>query len=295
MDFTIDFRQSNYEGDVVEACHEACCKAAGIVINPAALSFTSPSLVEALREFGGPKIEVHISNVHARDSIYHHSQVSKVVTAVIAGLGFDGYEFALEAVRRHLDDRQPSADHGRGQGILSMQIGWCAPLAEAPLLERLGYDYIEVPLAAFGLEDAASVQTAAKALADCPLPTPAFGYFLPRDMPIVGPRVDTARVRNYLAYAAELMALAGGKVITFGSGWARTPPPDWPPASTEQQLIEFLSACGRCICGQRRRSRHRAAEPQGGGDHQPPGGRAAIGARSQPSRNRADGRFLSHG
>ena len=80
-------------------------KAAGIVINPAALSFTSPSLVEALRAFPGPKIEVHITNVHARDSIYHNSQVSKVVTAVIAGLGFDGYEYALEAVRRRLDDR----------------------------------------------------------------------------------------------------------------------------------------------------------------------------------------------
>ncbi|MET0192993.1 MAG: type II 3-dehydroquinate dehydratase [Hyphomicrobiaceae bacterium] len=105
MDFAIDFRQSNYEGDVVEACHEASSKAAGIVINPAALSFTSPSLVEALRAFPGPKMEVHITNVHARDSIYHNSQVSRVVTAVIAGLGFDGYEYALEAVRRRLDDR----------------------------------------------------------------------------------------------------------------------------------------------------------------------------------------------
>ena len=102
MDFAIDFRQSNYEGDVVEACHEACSKAAGIVINPASLSFTSPSLVEALRAFAGPKIEVHITKIHARESIYHNSQVSKVVTAVIAGLGFDGYEYALDAVRRHL-------------------------------------------------------------------------------------------------------------------------------------------------------------------------------------------------
>ena len=106
MDFAIDFRQSNYEGNVVEACHEASGKAAGIVINPAALSFTSPSLVEALRAFPGPKVEVHITNVHARDSIYHNSQVSRVVTAVIAGLGFDGYEYALEAVRRRLDDRR---------------------------------------------------------------------------------------------------------------------------------------------------------------------------------------------
>jgi 3-dehydroquinate dehydratase II len=105
--FAIDFRQSNYEEHVVEACHEALTKAAGIVINPAALSFTSPSLVEALRAFSGPKIEVHITNVFARDSIYHNSQVSKVVTAVITGLGFDGYEYALDAVRRHLCSAHP--------------------------------------------------------------------------------------------------------------------------------------------------------------------------------------------
>jgi 3-dehydroquinate dehydratase II len=104
MDFAIDFRQSNYEGDVVEACQEASSKAAGIVINPASLSFTSPSLVDALRAFAGPKIEVHITNIHARDSIYHNSQVSKVVTGVIAGLGFDGYEYALDAVRRRLSE-----------------------------------------------------------------------------------------------------------------------------------------------------------------------------------------------
>jgi 3-dehydroquinate dehydratase-2 len=61
-------------------------------------------LVDALRAFAGPKIEVHITNIHARDSIYHNSQVSKVVTGVIAGLGFEGYAYALDAVRRHLPD-----------------------------------------------------------------------------------------------------------------------------------------------------------------------------------------------
>ena len=98
----VEFRQSNSEAEIIGWIHEAIDSAAGIVINPAALSFTSPSLVEALRAFSGPKIEVHITNVHARDSIYHNSQVSKVVTAVIAGLGFDGYGYALDAVRRHL-------------------------------------------------------------------------------------------------------------------------------------------------------------------------------------------------
>ena len=130
-----------------------------------------------------------------------------------------------------------------------MQIGWCAPLPKAGLLEELGYDYVEVPLAAFGLEDSASVQAAAQALADCPLPTPAFGYFLPRDMPIVGPDVDTVRVRNYLGHAAELLMLSGGKAVAFGSGWARTAPPDWPPVRTEEQLLEFLSLAADAFTG----------------------------------------------
>jgi sugar phosphate isomerase/epimerase len=140
-----------------------------------------------------------------------------------------------------------------------MQIGWCAPLAKAASLEKLGYDYIEVPLAAFGLEDAASVQAAVKALAGSPLPTPAFGYFLPRDMQVVGPTVDIPRVRNYLSHAAELMALSKGKVVAFGSGWARTAPPDWHPARTEQQLLEFLSLAADAFAGSGARV---AIEPQ---------------------------------
>ncbi len=115
LDFTIDFRQSNREGDIVEACYEARTKAAGILINPATLSFTSPSLVEALRAFSGPKIEVHFDNLHARASIYRNSQVSQVVTAVIAGLGFDGYEYALDAVRWHLSGGLANAHPWSGE------------------------------------------------------------------------------------------------------------------------------------------------------------------------------------
>jgi 3-dehydroquinate dehydratase-2 len=102
MDFAIDFRQSNYEGDVVEACHEACSKAAGIVINPASLSFTSPSLVEALRAFAGPKIEVHITNIHARDELHRHSIISTVSKAVICGAGTYGYILGMQAAAHAL-------------------------------------------------------------------------------------------------------------------------------------------------------------------------------------------------
>ena len=96
---SIDFRQSNYEGAVVETVHEAIDKrAGGIIINPAGLTFTSTSLMDALKMFDGPCVEVHITNIHARESFYHNSLISKVVTAVMAGMGTDGYIYALEWV-----------------------------------------------------------------------------------------------------------------------------------------------------------------------------------------------------
>lgn len=93
------FRQSNYEGDLVSWIHEAIdTGAAGIVINPAGLSFTSVPLMDALKMFPGPVIELHISNIHRREAVYHNSLVSKVATAVIAGLGPRGYVTAISAL-----------------------------------------------------------------------------------------------------------------------------------------------------------------------------------------------------
>lgn len=95
----IDFRQTNFEGALIESVHEACDSgAAGIIINPAGYSFSSVALLDALKMFEGPKIEVHLSNIHSREAIYHHSLVSKTATAVIAGLGGDGYLHAVDAV-----------------------------------------------------------------------------------------------------------------------------------------------------------------------------------------------------
>jgi 3-dehydroquinate dehydratase II len=94
----VEFRQSNFEGALIESIHEAREKAAGLVINPAGYSFSSVALVDALKMFDGPKMEVHISNIHARDPMYHHSLVSKVATAVIAGLGAEGYLVAIDAI-----------------------------------------------------------------------------------------------------------------------------------------------------------------------------------------------------
>ena len=98
----VDFRQSNFEGELIESIHEAREQAAGLIINPAGYSFTSVALVDALKMFDGPKMEVHLSNIHARDPMYHHSLVSKVATAVIAGLGAEGYLVAIDAVARRL-------------------------------------------------------------------------------------------------------------------------------------------------------------------------------------------------
>ena len=99
-DQPIEFRQTNNEGELVEWVHEAIEGASGIVINPAAYSFTSIALLDALKMFPGPIIEVHISNIHKREAHYHRSFVSQVATAVIAGLGAEGYRAAVRAVAR---------------------------------------------------------------------------------------------------------------------------------------------------------------------------------------------------
>jgi 3-dehydroquinate dehydratase II len=95
----IRFLQSNVEGEIIDWIHEAIDNAAGIIINPAAFSFTSIAILDALRMFSGPIIELHISNIHKREAHYQHSWVSKAATAVIAGLGARGYAVAVCAIR----------------------------------------------------------------------------------------------------------------------------------------------------------------------------------------------------
>jgi 3-dehydroquinate dehydratase II len=98
----IEFRQTNSETQLVDWIHEAIDNGGGIVINPAAYSFTSIAILDALKMFPGPIIELHITNIHRREAHYHHSLVSKVATAVIAGLGTNGYTAALRAMRHML-------------------------------------------------------------------------------------------------------------------------------------------------------------------------------------------------
>jgi 3-dehydroquinate dehydratase-2 len=89
------FAQSNHEGEIVELVQRARLEASGIVINPAAYTHTSVAIRDALVTCEMPIFEVHISNVHAREAFRHHSYVSDIATAVIAGLGIEGYMAAL--------------------------------------------------------------------------------------------------------------------------------------------------------------------------------------------------------
>ncbi|MCF6302559.1 MAG: type II 3-dehydroquinate dehydratase [Devosiaceae bacterium] len=94
----VDFRQSNHEGDLIEWIQKSPGEFAGIIINPAAYSHTSIGLADALSAVNLPVIEVHISNIFARETFRHHSYVSPVVSGVICGLGPAGYTHALNAI-----------------------------------------------------------------------------------------------------------------------------------------------------------------------------------------------------
>jgi len=102
----LDFRQTNFEGALIESVHEARKAAAGIIINPAGWTFTSIAILDSLKMYEGPKIELHISNVHQREPIYHNSLVSKTATAVMAGLGPGGYGIAVDAMAMLLQGKR---------------------------------------------------------------------------------------------------------------------------------------------------------------------------------------------
>ncbi|MFO7859146.1 MAG: type II 3-dehydroquinate dehydratase [Ectothiorhodospiraceae bacterium] len=101
----LDTLQSNHEGELVERIHQAADDGTDfIIINPAALTHTSVALRDALLGVGIPFIEVHLSNVHAREPFRQHSYLSDVALGVITGLGASGYELALRAALGHLTD-----------------------------------------------------------------------------------------------------------------------------------------------------------------------------------------------
>jgi len=94
--FTLVFRQSNHEGQIVDWINEARAeKAAGLIINPAGYTTTSVAILDALLTMESPVVEVHISNIHAREEFRRHSYVSLAARAVICGFGIEGYALAI--------------------------------------------------------------------------------------------------------------------------------------------------------------------------------------------------------
>ncbi len=100
LGLTLEFRQSNHEGELVDWVQEARTAAQGIVINPGGLTHSSVSLLDAILAAGVPTIEVHLTNIHRRDAFREVSYISKGATGVIFGLGPMGYELALEALAK---------------------------------------------------------------------------------------------------------------------------------------------------------------------------------------------------
>ena len=100
----VDFRQTNSEGEMVDAIQEARAAHAGLVVNAGAYTHTSVALLDALLACEKPVIEVHLSNIYRRDEFRQHSFVAKAALGSICGLGGHGYELALEALARLLEE-----------------------------------------------------------------------------------------------------------------------------------------------------------------------------------------------
>ena len=102
--FELNFFQSNIEGLLIDEIHKAINDGAGIIINAGALTHTSIGILDALNMFKGPKIEIHITNVHARENFRHKSYISPVASGIIAGLGVNSYLLAIEALQNLIND-----------------------------------------------------------------------------------------------------------------------------------------------------------------------------------------------
>lgn len=111
-----EFLQSNHEGDLIEAVQGAGREAHGIIINGGALTHYSLSLADALADVSIPSVEVHLSNIYAREEWRRTSVVSPVVTASLCGFGTMGYVFAVDAMAGFL--AQQASDPVPGQGVM---------------------------------------------------------------------------------------------------------------------------------------------------------------------------------
>lgn len=102
LGLAVDFRQSNNEGELVTWIQEARASMDALIINAGAFTHTSVALLDALTVFEKPVIELHLSNIYARESFRHRSYISPAASGIICGFGANGYELALDAVNRLL-------------------------------------------------------------------------------------------------------------------------------------------------------------------------------------------------
>jgi len=106
LTLNVEHFQSNSEGAIIDRLHQAFNKVDFIIINPAAYTHTSVAIRDALLSINVPFIEVHLSNVHAREAFRQHSYFSDVAVGVICGLGISGYQYALQAASQWLGDHK---------------------------------------------------------------------------------------------------------------------------------------------------------------------------------------------
>ncbi len=118
------------------------------------------------------------------------------------------------------------------------KLGWCAALNQAVQVNEAGYDFLEVPLASFGLQGDASLAAAKRSVATAPIPLTVFNWFYPPDFRIVGDAVDAPRIKSYLARAAELMQHAGAQSAVLGSAWSRNVADGYSRVRAEEQILE---------------------------------------------------------
>ena len=119
----LDTFQSNAEGELVSRVQEAMGKEDVLIINPAAYTHTSIALRDAIAAVGIPTIEVHLSNIYARESFRHHSYIAPVAVGQISGFGSDGYRLALQAAKQLMESRK-----GRNPAIAPERRGGIGPV-----------------------------------------------------------------------------------------------------------------------------------------------------------------------
>jgi 3-dehydroquinate dehydratase-2 len=107
LELSCEFRQTNSEATLIDWLHEAFERDAGVILNPAGFSFASVPVLDAVKIVQRPVFELHITNLHKRDEPYRHSLISQAATAVICGLGVDGYLVALHAMAMALRNTSP--------------------------------------------------------------------------------------------------------------------------------------------------------------------------------------------